>query len=64
MAELLLKNGANPNLKIPESDWEPLEMCFRENKKDIGRVIIRFGGKIYIKDDHLKNDLEKWINSL
>jgi ankyrin repeat protein len=44
IAELLLQNGANPNIMSPESKVTPLTIAALEHQRHLAELLIRFGG--------------------
>lgn len=44
LAELLLNNGANPNIMSPESKVTPLTIAALEHQRHLAELLLRFGG--------------------
>jgi autotransporter strand-loop-strand O-heptosyltransferase len=56
--EALLKDGANPNTKFVHNSYRnfsPLIFAIIRNKLDLAEILLKYGGKIDIQDNDLKN---------
>jgi CHAT domain-containing protein/tetratricopeptide (TPR) repeat protein len=47
--ELLLRNGADPNLREPRNGWSPLDLAATENRSDIAYLLVQYGADVRSK---------------